>query len=64
MRLVTSLLLLFFSAQLLAQEPANLKKGYAAEGYDVVAYFDNEAKEGDKAYSAEHKRIKYKILFS
>lgn len=22
----------------------NTKKGYAAEGYDVVAYFNNEAK--------------------
>lgn len=61
MRLVTSLLLLFFCTQLLAQESVNLKKGYAAEGYDVVAYFSNEAKEGDKTHSTEHKGIKYKF---
>ncbi len=62
MKLVTGLLMLFFSTQLLAQEPANLKKGFAAEGYDVVAYFGNEAKEGDKTYSAKHKGFKYKFF--
>jgi len=61
MRFVVSIFFLFLSAQLLAQEPANLKKGDAAEGYDVVAYFSNEAIEGDKKFSATHKGIKYKF---
>ena len=26
----------------------NTKKGFAANGYDVVAYFNNEATEGNK----------------
>jgi YHS domain-containing protein len=61
MKLIASMLFLFFSSQLIAQEPANLKKGFAAEGYDVVAYFSNEAIEGDKAFSTEHKGVKYKF---
>ncbi len=61
MRLAVSMLLLFISAQLIAQEPANLKKGYAAEGYDVVAYFSNQAIEGTKTYTAEHKGIKSNV---
>ncbi len=64
MRLIVSMLLLFISAQLIAQEPANLKKGYAAEGYDVVAYFSNQAIEGTKTYATEYKGIKYKFSSS
>ena len=39
----------------------NTKKGYAAEGYDVVAYFDNKAQEGLKEFSTEHDGVKYKF---
>lgn len=39
----------------------NTKKGYAAEGYDVVAYFNNEAKEGSKTYTTTYDGIKYKF---
>lgn len=39
----------------------NTKKGYIAEGYDVVAYFDNEAKEGDEAHQLEHGGVKFKF---
>ena len=39
----------------------NLKKGFVAEGYDVVAYFNNEAIEGDKKFSATHDSVKYKF---
>ncbi|MCC1483044.1 YHS domain-containing (seleno)protein [Winogradskyella immobilis] len=39
----------------------NLKKGYVAEGYDVVAYFNNEAIEGDKKYSTTHDGVNYKF---
>ena len=30
----------------------NLKKGFAANGYDVVAYFNNEAIEGSKDFTS------------
>ena len=39
----------------------NLKKGFVAEGYDVVAYFNNEALEGDKKFSTTHDNVKYKF---
>ena len=38
------------------------KKGYVAEGYDVVAYFGQSAKKGSKKYSTEHDGVQY--LFS
>ena len=39
----------------------NTKKGFVAKGYDVVAYFNNEAIEGLKAYSTTFDDAKYKF---
>ena len=39
----------------------NLKKGFAAEGYDVVAYFNNEAVEGNKDFIITFDGVKYKF---
>lgn len=39
----------------------NLKKGYVANGYDVVAYFNNEAIEGNKKFSTSFNNVKYKF---
>jgi YHS domain-containing protein len=39
----------------------NLKNGYVAEGYDVVAYFENKAIEGDKKFTSKHDGINYKF---
>lgn len=39
----------------------NTKKGFVAEGYDVVAYFDNKAVEGDSKFSVTHDGVKYKF---
>lgn len=39
----------------------NLKKGFAAEGYDVVSYFKNEAIEGNKTFKTEFDGINYKF---
>ena len=61
MKLAVTIVLLFLNASLLAQEHANLKKGFAAEGYDVVAYFANEAKVGNKSFVSNYKGIKYKF---
>ena len=40
----------------------NLKKGYVAEGYDVVEYFKNNAIEGKKSFIATHDNVKYKFV--
>ncbi len=39
----------------------NTKKGFVAEGYDVVAYFNNEAIEGSKSYATTFDGVKYKF---
>jgi len=40
----------------------NTDKGVAAEGYDVVAYFNNQALKGNKTYTTQHDGVRY--LFS
>jgi len=42
-----------------AQENINLNNGYAAEGYDVVAYFNHKAIKGDKKITYNYKEVKY-----
>lgn len=39
----------------------NTKKGYAANGYDVVAYFDGKAIEGKKELSTNYDGANYKF---
>ena len=39
----------------------NLDKGYMAEGYDVVSYFNNNAKEGSSKYEAIYDNVKFKF---
>lgn len=39
----------------------NIKKGFVANGYDVVAYFNNEAIEGDKKFTASFDGVNYKF---
>lgn len=39
----------------------NTKKGYAANGYDVVAYFDGKPMEGQKEFATEYDGVKYKF---
>lgn len=39
----------------------NIKKGYVANGYDVVAYFENQAIEGNKKFTANIDGVKYKF---
>jgi len=39
----------------------NLKKGYVAEGYDVIEYFNNNAVEGKKSFSTTHDNVNYKF---
>lgn len=53
--------LIAITSSLTAQNHVNLKKGFAAEGYDVVAYFSNEALKGDKEFIVEFEGISYKF---
>jgi YHS domain-containing protein len=39
----------------------NTKKGFVAEGYDVVAYFNDDAIEGSKLYTTTFDGVKYKF---
>ncbi|MDO1501794.1 YHS domain-containing (seleno)protein [Winogradskyella maritima] len=51
-----------FSLNLIGQSiDYNLKKGYVAEGYDVVSYFENKAVEGKKEFSLTHDGVKFKF---
>lgn len=40
----------------------NTKKGYAINGYDVVAYFDDKPQSGSAKYVATYDSVKYKFL--
>jgi len=63
MTYTTSIILVLISCNLQAQSiDYNTKKGYAAEGYDVVAYFNKTALEGSKQFSVAHDGIKYKFI--
>jgi len=53
---------LFISSFVFSQENFNLKKGYAAEGYDVVAYFNNKAEKGQKKFTTTIEGVKFKFI--
>ncbi|MGC6431819.1 MAG: YHS domain-containing (seleno)protein, partial [Jejuia sp.] len=61
MRFLLVILLFFYNVALTQSLDINTKKGYAAHGYDVVAYFNNEAIEGDKNHSAIFEGVTYKF---
>ncbi|GAB5398496.1 MAG: YHS domain-containing (seleno)protein [Aureisphaera sp.] len=44
-----------------AQDHVNLKNNYAAEGYDVVSYFQDNPQKGDKQFSHTHEGVRYKF---
>lgn len=55
-------LLLYSTSFMFAQTmDYNLKKGYVANGYDVVAYLNNEAIEGKKVFVSSYDGVKYKF---
>lgn len=56
-------LLLLFSTSLVAQQiDYNTKKGYIAEGYDVVSYFTKkEPLKGIKKYQTTYERARFKF---
>lgn len=57
--------ILFFGIGLIINAQSidyNTKKGYAVQGYDVVAYFDGSAKKGSKDFVATYDDVKYKFV--
>jgi len=64
MKLFFILVFTLVTNSLQAQEGFNLKKGFIAEGYDVVAYFGNEALKGNDHFTAEFEGAKYKFVSS
>ena len=61
MKLFIALFTVLVFNTLQAQGDNNLKKGFIAEGYDVVAYFSNEAIKGEDNLVSEYNAVKFKF---
>ncbi len=62
MKKVTVVLFLMLGSITFAQSiDYNTKKGFAVNGYDVVAYFEGQASNGDKKFSTEYDGAKFKF---
>ena len=61
MKKITLLFLLISTSIFSQKEHYNTNKGYVAEGYDVVSYFDNKAEKGDKEFTTEVDGVKFKF---
>ncbi|MBL4568496.1 MAG: YHS domain-containing protein [Flavobacteriaceae bacterium] len=56
------LALLFISTTLVAQKKQyNTKKGFVANGYDVVCYFDQMSVKGSKKFTTTYDGVKFKF---
>tara|TARA_B100000795_G_scaffold45959_1_gene30212 strand:+ start:1863 stop:2306 length:444 start_codon:yes stop_codon:yes gene_type:complete len=62
MKKIILLVYIFISIASFAQQNFNTKKGIVAEGYDVVAYFSNQAVKGNKKHTTIHRGASF--LFS
>ena len=60
MKHFTTILLIAFSTTFFAQE-YNLKKGFVAEGYDVVAYFSKTVAKGEIKFTTVYDGVKFKF---
>ena len=55
-------ILLFVTTSLVAQNQYNTKKGYVAEGYDVVSYFSHDRPlEGSDEFETTFDNVKFKF---
>ena len=62
MKNTITLLFLIISSTLFSQKTEYyLKKGYIAEGYDVVSYFNKKPLEGNKKYQTIYDGVKFKF---
>jgi len=49
------------STSLFAQNDYNTKKGFVAEGYDVVSYFNQKAEKGNKNFMITYDGVKFQF---
>ena len=62
MKLLFTYSVLLFTLVATAQKsPMNISNGFMAEGYDVVAYFDNMAIEGNETFTTTYEGAHYKF---
>jgi len=62
MKYLKLIFIFFISFSIYAQTDCNIKKGYAIEGYDVVAYFkNNKAIKGKNTNTHTYNNVKYKF---
>ncbi len=59
MRKIVFLLFIGLSFSSFAQKNYFVKKGAVAKGYDMVSYFNNEAKQGNKKISTQYDGVKF-----
>ncbi len=59
MKLLITFLTTFVFSSIIAQDNYNLKKGFVIDGYDVVAYFSNEAIKGDDKFVGTYDSVNY-----
>lgn len=62
MKFIITLFLVIISTTFFSQQDYYTKKGYVAEGYDVVAYFSNKAVEGKKEFSTTYDGVKFQFF--
>jgi len=62
MKKLLFLILFIFPSLLIAQEiDYNQEKGFVANGYDVVAYFDSTAKKGNSSFVTTYQGAKFRF---
>lgn len=61
MKIYAQFLLFIVFGTFFAQSNMNQNKGYVAEGYDVVAYFNNTAIEGKESFDTVYEGARYKF---
>ena len=61
MKNFTLIFLLFITTANAQSTDYNVKKGFIANGFDVVAYFDNKVLEGNKKFASTHDGVSYKF---
>jgi YHS domain-containing protein len=54
-------LLLLVSSTVFSQQNYNLKKGFVANGFDVVSYFNQSPERGKKKFVVEYDGVKFKF---
>jgi C4-dicarboxylate-specific signal transduction histidine kinase len=55
------ILLLFLISSTFFAQNYNTKKGFIADGYDVVSYFNQKVEKGNKEFTAEFDGVKFKF---